>query len=55
MKSPHTISWFEIPVSDISRATKFYENVLQLKMATTEMNGNKMAIFPTEKDSPVKA
>lgn len=42
----HTISWFEIPVNDISRATDFYEKVFEIKLQKEEMDGCKMAIFP---------
>lgn len=46
MKSVHTVTWFEIPTLDISRAQKFYETVLDMKFETTEMEGCKMAIMP---------
>lgn len=49
--TPHTISWFEIPVKNIDRATKFYEKVLGLSLHKTEMEGLKMAIFPGLKDT----
>ena len=44
----NALNWFEIPVSDISRATSFYENIFDIKMPTTEMMGMKMAMFPTD-------
>jgi hypothetical protein len=47
---PHTINWFEIPVTDIVRAQKFYEAVLDMKLATHEMEGCKMAIFPAHEE-----
>ena len=44
-----TISWFEIPASDIERATKFYGAILGKEMAINEaMPGYKMAQFPAE-------
>lgn len=42
----HTVSWFEIPVSDLARARAFYENILQITMQPLEFpNGLKMAMF----------
>lgn len=40
------INWFEIPVIDIERASRFYEAVLDKKLARQEMQGFKMAMFP---------
>ena len=47
------VGWFEIYVNDLSRATKFYETVLQKKLSkldapTTELT---MMAFPMEKDA----
>jgi predicted enzyme related to lactoylglutathione lyase len=42
------LNWFEIAVNDISRATKFYENVFDVKLEQTDMMGMKMAFFPSE-------
>lgn len=42
----NAINWFEIPVSDIDRARKFYESVFGIKLDIMEMEGNKMAMFP---------
>src|ERR1700722_6884280 len=41
-------NWFEISVSDIARAKKFYETVFSIKMDQQEMMGMQMAFFPTE-------
>jgi predicted enzyme related to lactoylglutathione lyase len=43
---PSAIVWFEIPVSDITRASKFYETVLDTKLESVDMMGMKMAMFP---------
>lgn len=43
MKTP--ILWIEIPVSDLSRAVKFYENVLNTKLELTVLFGTQMALF----------
>jgi predicted enzyme related to lactoylglutathione lyase len=42
----NAINWFEIPVTDISRAKKFYEIVFEIKMDEMEVPGMKYAMFP---------
>src|SRR5476651_1799413 len=42
------LNWFEISVSDIARAKKFYETIFSTKMDITEMMGMKMAYFPAD-------
>jgi len=42
----NALNWFEISVSDIARAKKFYEEVFSIKMEEMEMMGMKMAMFP---------
>jgi len=42
------VNWFEIPVENIDRATKFYSTVMGIKMQTEEMGPAKMAIFPSD-------
>lgn len=44
----NTLNWFEISVSDMSRARKFYETIFDVKLEETEMMGMKMAFFPSE-------
>ena len=44
----NTLNWFEISVTDIKRATKFYETIFGIKMEQQEMMGMKMAFFPSE-------
>ncbi len=44
----NALNWFEIAVKDIARATKFYENILDIKTTPMEMMGMKMAMFPYE-------
>ena len=46
----HSISWFEIPTSDIDRAQKFYETIFDMKMSAMDFPQIKMRIFPTEVD-----
>ena len=47
-KNANAINWFEISVSDIARATKFYETIFDTKLGQSEMMGMKMAMFPSE-------
>ncbi len=42
------ISIIEIPVSDFSRAVKFYEGVLGVKIQVVEMDGVTMGVLPSE-------
>jgi uncharacterized protein len=44
----NSLNWFEISVSDIKRAKKFYEKVFGIHMDEQEMMGMKMAFFPSE-------
>lgn len=44
----NVINWFEIAVSDIVRATKFYETILDIKFVPWEMPDCKMAMFPVD-------
>lgn len=44
--SQNAINWFEIPVSDLVRASSFYEDLLQVTLTQESMNGMDMAIFP---------
>jgi len=40
------INWFEIPVTDMNRAVRFYESVLGIKFTLQDMGGMKLAMFP---------
>ena len=42
----NSLNWFEIPVSDLARAKKFYETIFGITMDEMEMMGMKMAFFP---------
>jgi len=46
--SVNTLNWFEISVSDMARAKKFYETVFAVELYEMEMMGMKMAFFPAE-------
>ncbi|MBK7442380.1 MAG: VOC family protein [Bacteroidetes bacterium] len=44
----NALNWFEISVTDISRAKKFYESIFGIQMHQEEMMGMQMAYFPYE-------
>ena len=45
----HTVTWFEIPVSDLERASKFYSAVFEETLKAEESQGGmKMAVFPSK-------
>ncbi|MEZ5460320.1 VOC family protein [Dokdonella sp.] len=46
MLNPNVPAWFEISTTDLDRAQRFYEKVLEVKMQREEMGGSKMAVFP---------
>ena len=47
--SVNIINWFEVSVSDMARAKKFYEAVFSIKLEQMDMMGMKMAMFPSER------
>lgn len=40
------VDWFEIPVNDMAKAKTFYESVLGVEVAESEMGPSKMGFFP---------
>jgi len=44
----NALNWFEISVTDIDRAKKFYEEIFGITMDTQDMMGMKMAYFPAD-------
>lgn len=40
------ISWFEIPATDLERATKFYEIILDVTLNPMDLENIRMRIFP---------
>jgi uncharacterized protein len=40
------VVWFEIPVADMDRATKFYETVFDLKLTRNDVMGYEASWFP---------
>ena len=48
----NAINWFEIPVIDMDRAKKFYENILGVSLDINNMGPMEMAWFPMEQNAP---
>ncbi len=40
------ISWFEIPVTDLDRATKFYETIFAFSLFPMDVGNLRMRMFP---------
>jgi len=43
----HALNWFEIPVTNMGRAIKFYSTILGAELQTMEMPDGQMAFFPS--------
>lgn len=48
MANTNPVGWFEIPVIDMDRAVKFYEQLLNVKMTRMPMEGLDMSWFPSD-------
>lgn len=44
----NAISWFELPATDLDRAQKFYESILDIHMIPLETPHIRMRMFPIE-------
>jgi len=45
----NAVSWFEIPAKKLSRAKRFYESILDIKMEDMEIDDDlKMTMFPVK-------
>lgn len=42
------ISIFEIPATEFSRAVKFYQSILDIKIEEIDMQGTQMGLFPSD-------
>lgn len=40
------VGWFEIPVTNMDRAIRFYETILEIKLTPTKILTYEMALFP---------
>lgn len=48
----NSVGWFEIPVTDMDRAKKFYETVFDIKIEVHQMGVLEMGWFPSDHDKP---
>lgn len=48
MALKNAISWFEIPATDLDRATKFYETIFGITLIPMDMENIKMRMFPLQ-------
>ena len=55
MLQPSVPAWFEIPSADFERAVKFYESILEARLAREDMGPMTMGIFPHEKPAATGA
>lgn len=44
----NALNWFEIPVTEVARAKKFYETTFDIEMHQMEMMGMQMVMFPSQ-------
>ena len=51
-RNPHTIVWFELPVSNLARSRRFYEQVFQIQLATDQRFPG-LAMFPKREPSSI--
>jgi len=47
-KTTNALNWFEIPITDVARAKKFYETAFDIEMQQVEMYDSQMLMFPCE-------
>ena len=52
MLGTSAVTWFEIPTANLDRATRFYEDVLGVKLKADAMGPFRMSLFPAEKGQP---
>lgn len=46
MKTDNALTWFEIPVTDMIRASRFYTNVLGKELETQTFGPHELMVFP---------
>lgn len=49
---PNAVGYFEIPVTDLDRAVRFYTAVFEVGLERTVIDGYDMALFPLDPDAP---
>ena len=47
----NAVGWFEIPVTDMERATKFYETVFEVTLRSLPLGELEMAMFPAHESN----
>lgn len=47
-ETTNALNWFEIPMTDVSRAQAFYEKIFDIKMHLMDMLGMQMLMFPSQ-------
>ncbi|HEY1394393.1 MAG TPA: VOC family protein [Methylibium sp.] len=48
MQTRNALNWFEIPVRDLARASRFYEALLDKPLRRENMGANQLAVFSYE-------
>jgi uncharacterized protein len=48
MPDKNAISWFEIPATNLERAQKFYETILEVTLTKLDLANIRMRMFPIE-------
>ncbi len=48
----NVVGWFEIPVTDMERAKKFYETVFEFEIQVQDFHGTQMGWFPFNESAP---
>jgi predicted enzyme related to lactoylglutathione lyase len=44
----NALNWFELPMTDVERAKKFYETIFDIEMTPLNMMGYEMLMFPSQ-------
>jgi predicted enzyme related to lactoylglutathione lyase len=44
----NAISWFEIPATDLNRATQFYETIFSIRLNVLDTDNIRMRMFPLD-------
>jgi len=52
MKNVNPVGWFDINVSNLDRAKKFYETVFNIKLTDLPLEWENQALFPFDQESP---
>ncbi|MGB6152634.1 MAG: VOC family protein, partial [Pricia sp.] len=50
MKTTNPVGWFDIYVSDLDRAKKFYESVFEIKLTDFPEEWGKQSAFPSDRE-----